>query len=606
MIVKLASRRSHRAVSDYITHDKPTKGNRRPSTSARVAWVAVRNLPTDDPDLACRMMAATCSIADHLKHAAGVSARGRKLRLPVEHIVLSWKARERVRREEMEGAAEELLEELGLVDHECVMAAHTDTANPHVHVSVNRVSPIDGRAARTGTPAVRKAQSWAERYERRRGKIQCPKRVQNRLRRGAPGRLAPLRGEPPRRRRADGSPVRPRAGETAVWAEHYEDWRNIRGDSENARKARSEISKNLTAARSADPGPADAWERTPEPPSDRDIARFEREEADDEEILQRIEAAARLAAMQPAQLLMTIDADDLEKRRKRSRQRAEIKAMEAKGGRLLAGELGDPPPGRAAVGTATPAPNESPPATGAETAEERWERVITAAEKAAASAEVQSKLRLPVHGPTEVTSGAYFAEQMAVDEALSTARTPEERGRAFDAGLRWTEAILGDQVRDPAWRRAKGLPPLAPAPAPGGEPEPEPEFEEFDPDATVPAFMSRVLAEREAFEAERRERAAAAKRRAEATEDDESAAVAIEQTPNEKAGELPAAVMLEAAAREFDAKLGAAGEPNDDIVIERPSDPRGDKLVRAEDRDVAESLKQLVAAAADVPGRKRD
>jgi hypothetical protein len=55
-----------------------------------------------------------------------------------------------------------------------------------VHVIVNRVHPVTGKAA-TFSNSMLKLSEWAEAYERERGEILCPRRVENnaRRRRGA-------------------------------------------------------------------------------------------------------------------------------------------------------------------------------------------------------------------------------------------------------------------------------------------------------------------------------------------------------------------------------------------------------------------------------------
>ena len=50
---------------------------------------------------------------------------------------------------------------MGLADRQAVMIAHRDTAQPHVHVVVNRVSVEDGRAAKLGNSYL-KLSRWAE------------------------------------------------------------------------------------------------------------------------------------------------------------------------------------------------------------------------------------------------------------------------------------------------------------------------------------------------------------------------------------------------------------------------------------------------------------
>ena len=146
--------------------------------AGRVAWSDTRNLPTEDPRRAARVMAATVSRAEELKELAGVKAGGRALEKPVCHYSLSWGEDETPSPEEVRGAVTESLKVIGLEDRQAVMVAHRDKEHPHVHVVVNRVSVEDGRAAKLGNSYL-KLSRWAERYEREQGRIRCPERVEN-------------------------------------------------------------------------------------------------------------------------------------------------------------------------------------------------------------------------------------------------------------------------------------------------------------------------------------------------------------------------------------------------------------------------------------------
>lgn len=57
---------------------------------------------------------------------------------PIDHWILSWRENVRPTRHEIEETVEMFVEELGLVDHQLIWAAHGDTHNVHVHVAVNR------------------------------------------------------------------------------------------------------------------------------------------------------------------------------------------------------------------------------------------------------------------------------------------------------------------------------------------------------------------------------------------------------------------------------------------------------------------------------------
>ena len=146
--------------------------------AGRVAWSETRNVAAEDPRQAARVMAATASRSEELKQLAGVKAGGRALEKPVCHYSLSWGKDEKPGLKEMGQAVTESLEKMGLADRQAVMIAHRDTAQPHVHVVVNRVSVEDGRAAKLGNSYL-KLSRWAEGYEREQGRIRCPQRVEN-------------------------------------------------------------------------------------------------------------------------------------------------------------------------------------------------------------------------------------------------------------------------------------------------------------------------------------------------------------------------------------------------------------------------------------------
>ena len=146
--------------------------------AGRVAWSETRNVAAEDPQQAARVMAATASRSEELKELAGVKAGGRALEKPVCHYSLSWAKDEKPGLKEMGQAVTESLEKMGLADRQAVMIAHRDTAQPHVHVVVNRVSVEDGRAAKLGNSYL-KLSRWAEGYEREQGRIRCPQRVEN-------------------------------------------------------------------------------------------------------------------------------------------------------------------------------------------------------------------------------------------------------------------------------------------------------------------------------------------------------------------------------------------------------------------------------------------
>ncbi len=99
----------------------------------RVDWVETRNLPTQDPQTAARIMAATARDSE-------------RTATPVYHLSISFDPGDPVDRDAMLRVADRTLRDLGLQDHQAVLVAHNDTAHPHVHLMVNRVHPETGRA----------------------------------------------------------------------------------------------------------------------------------------------------------------------------------------------------------------------------------------------------------------------------------------------------------------------------------------------------------------------------------------------------------------------------------------------------------------------------
>ena len=175
---------SFSGANEYYKNDKATEDNPRPQTQERLEWVSTRNLMSDDPDIATKIMIATALNADKLKSEAGVKKTGRKSARHVQTLSLAWHPTEKPDRVEMERAADQVLDLLGLNDHQVVVYAHNDTAHPHVHLMINRVCPNTGRMA-TMSNALLKLDEWANKYEKKRGAILTPEREAKRQRREA-------------------------------------------------------------------------------------------------------------------------------------------------------------------------------------------------------------------------------------------------------------------------------------------------------------------------------------------------------------------------------------------------------------------------------------
>jgi hypothetical protein len=165
----------------------------------RVEWVETRNLPTEDPETAARLMAAY----------ARESVRTQR---PVYHLVISADPGDPVDRASMSRVADTVLRELGLSEHQVLIIAHNDTAHPHMHLVVNRVHPETHRAWENGWdwPKIEKALSAEEEA--------LGWRIVPRKRRREPSAPALVRGDAAFLRMVQerGGPV---LGRAASWAE---------------------------------------------------------------------------------------------------------------------------------------------------------------------------------------------------------------------------------------------------------------------------------------------------------------------------------------------------------------------------------------------------
>lgn len=173
MVPKVAGKgTSFKGAGLYYLHDKQAL------TSERVGVTHTENLPTDDPELALKMMAYTAMHQAELKAASGAAKTGRKLTQSVYTYSLAWAPDERPEQQEMIQAARATLKVLGVADHEALLVIHTDEPQPHIHVILNRVHPETGLAAKLANDHL-KLSRWAEAYERDQGRIRCEQRVEN-------------------------------------------------------------------------------------------------------------------------------------------------------------------------------------------------------------------------------------------------------------------------------------------------------------------------------------------------------------------------------------------------------------------------------------------
>lgn len=175
MVPKLMKGRSFKGAAAYLLHDVHDH-----DASARVSWTLTRNLATRNPETAWKVMAATALDADILKERAGVKNTGRKAVFSVMHLVLSWHPdeAEALSRDDMIAAAESAITALGGSDRQALIIGHNDSAHPHLHILLNRHSPINGIILSSSKEKYVLSQ-WAQKYEEERGRIFCEDRVLN-------------------------------------------------------------------------------------------------------------------------------------------------------------------------------------------------------------------------------------------------------------------------------------------------------------------------------------------------------------------------------------------------------------------------------------------
>lgn len=94
----------------------------------RVDWIESRNLPTNDPEAAARIMKATARDAHSIQR-------------PAYFFSISFDPRDPVTREIMRQVADRTLRHLELHEHQALIVAHRDRSHAHMHILVNRVHP---------------------------------------------------------------------------------------------------------------------------------------------------------------------------------------------------------------------------------------------------------------------------------------------------------------------------------------------------------------------------------------------------------------------------------------------------------------------------------
>lgn len=179
MIPKLHKKgRSFQGAALYLLHDVGA------DTDHRVVHTETRNLATNNPEAAWRVMAATALEQPRLKTEAGIKATGRKSKDVVLHMTLSWHEDEAagLTHRDMVAAADQAVAALKAQDRQALYVIHDDKEHPHVHVLLNRVSCEDGRILSSSKEKLALSK-WAEQYEKDRepvtGRIYCEERVLN-------------------------------------------------------------------------------------------------------------------------------------------------------------------------------------------------------------------------------------------------------------------------------------------------------------------------------------------------------------------------------------------------------------------------------------------
>ena len=120
-----SSARNFGALAHYLATGR--SGNH----PERVAWSTSRNLPTNDSELAGKIVRATAS-------------QNVRVKQPVYHLALSFDPSDTVDRLAMERVADRVLDALDLKGHQVVIVSHGDRDHPHMHLLINRVHPETG------------------------------------------------------------------------------------------------------------------------------------------------------------------------------------------------------------------------------------------------------------------------------------------------------------------------------------------------------------------------------------------------------------------------------------------------------------------------------
>ena len=174
--------------------------------------VLLRNLTGDDWRDAATEMRLTSELS-------------KKVKKPYYHLVLSWHEQEQPSDTQMLAAMAQMLEALGLEEHQAVFGTHRDRRHLHVHAVVNTVHPFTGKA-------------WSKSNDRQKAELACRQIELDQGWTADRGRFDVTVGE------ADGRPI---ANVVPKPSEHWEAKRSAREAGRRSKTAGQVKSEKQTA-----------------------------------------------------------------------------------------------------------------------------------------------------------------------------------------------------------------------------------------------------------------------------------------------------------------------------------------------------------------------
>lgn len=122
--------------------NRPLAQNRKPSFRSRINYACSK---VKDPG-AIRLLNLAGNWRDAAQQMEFSAALNPRVDTFVYHVALSWSETENRTDEDMTTAAEMVLEEFGAREHQAVIAPHRDKKHFDVHIILNRVHPVTGKA----------------------------------------------------------------------------------------------------------------------------------------------------------------------------------------------------------------------------------------------------------------------------------------------------------------------------------------------------------------------------------------------------------------------------------------------------------------------------